>query len=289
MRKLGIGALVTSLLNVVTGRRHRERLPQPIEPGGVSVSARGINVTLGGAKILHDVDLVVRAGEVRALIGPNGAGKSTLLGVLTGDHNCDSGSVHIGGRNIRSWRATEIAMRRAVLTQDVTLSFPFTVREVVEMGRSPWRGTEAEDDDEHIVAQSLTATDVTHLASRQFTTLSGGEKARVALSRVLAQRTHLLMLDEPTAALDLRHQELVLELARNHARAGGSVIVVVHDIGLAAAYADQVTVIDAGQVVGDGAPHEVLTPELLSSVYHYPIDVFEHPEGGAPIILPRRR
>lgn len=284
MRAVGV-----SLLNAITGRRHQERLPDSVEPGQVSVSARGINVTLGGTQILHDVDLTVRAGEVRALIGPNGAGKSTLLGVLTGDHTCDSGSVHIAGRNVRSWRPTEVAMRRAVMTQDVMLSFPFTVREVVAMGRSPWRGTSVEDDDDRIVAESLAATDVTHLAPRQFTTLSGGEKARVALSRVLAQRTHLLMLDEPTAALDLRHQELVLELARNHARAGGSVIVVVHDIGLAAAYSDQVTIIDGGQVVGDGTPHEVLTPELLSSVYHYPIDVFEHPEGGAPIILPRRR
>ena len=284
-----MSALGTSLLNAVTGRRHAERLPEPIPSGAVSVSARNINVTLGGSPILREVDLTVRSGEVRALIGPNGAGKSTLLGVLTGDHTPESGTVEIAGRNIRSWRSNEIAMRRAVMTQDVMLSFPFTVREVVAMGRSPWRGTAAEDNDEAIVTESLAATDVEHLAPRQFTTLSGGEKARVALSRILAQRTHLLMLDEPTAALDLRHQELVLELARNHARAGGSVIVVVHDIGLAAAYSDEVTILDGGRVVGDGTPHAVLTPELLSSVYQYPIDVIDHPEGGAPIILPRRR
>ena len=107
-------------------------------------------------------------------------------------------------------------------------------------------------------------------------------------SQVLAQRTQLLLLDEPTAALDLRHQELVLTLARTHARAGGAVVVVVHDIGLAAAYADQVTILAGGRVVGDGVPGEILTPELLSAVYEHPVEVLEHPRGGAPIILPRR-
>lgn len=282
-------SLGTSLLNVITGHRHAERLPAPIAIGETSVEARGIDVGLGGTQILHGVDLTVRAGEVRALIGPNGAGKSTLLGVLTGDHAPDAGTVTIAGRALSQWRAGEIAMRRAVMTQDISLSFPFTVREVVAMGRSPWRGTRFEDDDDSIIDEALAATDVNDLGARQFTTLSGGERARVALARILAQRTHLLMLDEPTAALDLRHQEQVLGIAREHARSGGSVIVVVHDVGLAAAYADRVTILARGRVVGDGTPHEVLTPDLLSSVYEYPIEVLPHPGGGAPIILPRRR
>lgn len=281
-------ALGASLLNVVTGRRHVGRLPEPIPPGDLSVDVAGIDVARGGTPILHSVDLQVRAGEVRALIGPNGAGKSTLLGVLTGDHTPSRGTVEITGQPLSSWRSNEIAMRRAVLTQDISLSFPFKVREVVAMGRSPWRGTTLEDDDDRIIDAALAATDVQHLVSRHFTTLSGGERARVALARIIAQQTHLLMLDEPTASLDLRHQELVLELAHAHARAGGAVIVVVHDVGLAAAFADRVTILNEGVVVGDGTPDEVLTPELLSSVYQCPIDVLPHPRGGAPIILPRR-
>lgn len=276
-----------SLRTIVTGRRRPVRLPAPATPGAVSVAVRGVDLSLGGAPVLRGVDLTVRAGEIRALIGPNGAGKSSLLGVVTGDRRPDAGQVELDGRPADDWRPDELAMRRAVLTQEIMLSFPFTVREVVQMGRSPWRGTPFEEDDDAVVAAALESTEVTHLAERQFTTLSGGERARVALSRVLAQRTHVLMLDEPTAALDLRHQELVLQHARAHARAGGAVVVVVHDVSLASAYADAVTVLDAGCVVGDGPPAQVLTSELLSAVYDYPVDVLPGP-GGTPLIVPRR-
>ena len=281
----GVGPALRSSLR----RRPRHpRVPERLAAGEVLARAAGAHVTLGAQPVLVGADLEVRAGEVRALVGPNGAGKSTLLGVLTGDRRPTSGEVTVHGRPLTAWSATELALRRAVLTQDVAVAFPFTVREVVEMGRSPWRGTALEEDDDAIVAEALRATDVAHLASRTFTTLSGGERARAALSRVLAQRTQLLLLDEPTAALDLRHQELVLALAREHAAAGGAVVVVVHDIGLAAAYADQVTVLARGRVVGDGRPEDVLTAELLTAVYEHPVEVLAHPGGGAPIILPRR-
>lgn len=269
------------------GLRRRARLPGRADAGTVLAAARGVDLARGGVQVLHDVSVEVRAGEVRALIGPNGAGKSSLLGVLTGDLEPSRGTVEAAGAPLASWSTTELALRRAVMTQDVTLSFPFLVHEVVAMGRSPWRGTAAADDDE-VVAASMAATDVTHLAGRAFPTLSGGERARVALARVLAQRAQLLMLDEPTAALDLRHQEMVLALARDHARAGGAVVVVVHDIGLAAVYADRVTIVADGRVAGDGTPDEVLTAERLSAVYEHPVEVLPHPRGGAPIILPRR-
>lgn len=268
--------------------RRRPRLPVPAPAGTVLAAARGVELTRGGARVLHDVSIEVLAGEVHALIGPNGAGKSSLLGVLTGDLEPARGTVEAAGVPLSSWTTTELALRRAVMTQDVTLSFPFLVHEVVAMGRSPWRGTAPEEDDEQVVAASLAATDVTHLAGRAFPTLSGGERARVALARVLAQRAQLLMLDEPTAALDLRHQEMVLALAREHARAGGAVVVVVHDVGLAAAYADRVTIVAGGRVAGDGTPEEVLTEGLLSDVYEHPVEVIPHPGGGAPIVLPRR-
>ncbi|WP_454041850.1 heme ABC transporter ATP-binding protein [Cellulosimicrobium sp. Marseille-Q8652] len=277
-----------SLRTAVTGARRRTRLPAPVPPGDVVTSAHAVSLALGGAPVLRDVSVDVRAGEVRALLGPNGAGKSSLLGVLTGDLAPAAGDVVVHGRALGDWTPTELAMRRAVLLQQVSLSFPFTAVDVVRMGRSPWRGTPWEDEDDAAVAEALAATDVGHLAERHFTSLSGGEKARVALSRVLAQRTALLMLDEPTAALDLKHQELVLRLARSHAAAGGAVVVVVHDLSLAAAYADRVTLLAHGRVVADGGPREVLTETLLSEVYDHPVEIVEHPGGGAPIVVPRR-
>lgn len=277
-----------SLRTAVTGARRRARLPAAGTPGEVVTAGHAVSLTLGGAPILRDVSVDVRAGEVRALLGPNGAGKSSLLGVLTGDLAPEAGVVVVHGRALSSWTPTELAMRRAVLLQQVTLSFPFTAVDVVRMGRSPWRGTPLEEADDEAVAAAMAATDVGHLAERHFTSLSGGERARVALARVLAQRTALLLLDEPTAALDLKHQEMVLQLARAHAAAGGAVVVVVHDLSLAAAYADRVTLLAQGRVVADGPPREVLTEALLSDVYDHPVEVVEHPGGGTPIVLPRR-
>ncbi len=277
-----------ALRTAVSGARRRARRPGTVAPGDVVTAARGVSLTLGGAPVLRDVSVGVRAGEVRALLGPNGAGKSSLLGVLTGDLAPEVGDVVVHGQPLAAWTPTELAMRRAVLLQHVTLTFPFTALDVVRMGRSPWRGTPLEAQDENAVAAALRATDVEHLAERHVTSLSGGERARVALSRVLAQRTALLLLDEPTAALDLKHQEMVLRLARAHAAAGGAVVVVVHDLSLAAAYADRVTLLADGRVVADGPPREVLTATLLSDVYDHPVEVVEHPGGGAPIVVPRR-
>ncbi len=265
----------------------RPRLPEPLARGELALSVRGAHVVLGGSTILHDVDLDVRAGEVVALVGPNGAGKSTLLGVLSGDVD-SAGSVTLAGRPLDHWSTTEAAMRRAVLVQRVTLTFPFTCREVVEMGRAPWTRTPVEEDDDAAVSRAMELTDSTHLAERTFSSLSGGEQARVSLARVLAQSAGALLLDEPTAALDLHHQELVLALARERAAAGDAVVVVLHDLNLAAGYADRVAVLDRGRVAAVGTPADVLQPELLSSVYQHAVEVLPHPRTQAPIILARR-
>ncbi|WP_043256193.1 heme ABC transporter ATP-binding protein [Streptomyces sp. Tu6071] len=270
-----------------TGGRAR-RLPGRPVPGETVARAAGVGLGLGGRPVLSGVELPVRAGEVLALVGPNGAGKSTLLAVLAADTRPDVGAVEILGRPAGEWSAAELALRRAVLPQAATLSFPFVAREVVLMGRAPWAGTEREEQDEAAVREAMAATETAAFAGRPFSALSGGERARVALARVLAQRAPLVLLDEPTAALDLRHQELVLRVCRERAAAGDAVVVVLHDLGLAAAYAHRVAVLHDGRVRADGPPAEVLSADLLSEVYRQPIEVIPHPASGDPLVLPVR-
>ncbi|MFC9547565.1 heme ABC transporter ATP-binding protein [Streptomyces sp. NPDC056956] len=267
--------------------RHRPAPPPAAEPGDVLVEAERVTVRLGSRDVLAGVDVTARAGEVLALVGPNGAGKSTLLSALAADLAPTAGTVRIHGRPAAAWSAPELALRRAVLPQSASLSFPFTVEEVVRMGRAPWTGS-APGEDDAAVAAAMAATEVTPFAARPFSALSGGERARVALARVLAQRTPVLLLDEPTAALDIRHQELVLRLCRERARSGDAVVVVLHDLGLAAAYAHRVAVLCKGRVAADGPPSTLFSERLLSEVYDQPVEVFPHPRTGAVLVLPAR-
>jgi iron complex transport system ATP-binding protein len=266
----------------------RHDVPAALRPGDPAFSARGVSVTIDETTILSDVDLHVRAGEVHALIGPNGAGKSTLLAVVAGDQRMSAGTVEIAGRNLTDWTVRDLARRRAVLLQQNGVFFPFTVQQVVEMGRAPWLGTALDRDDGEAVAWALDLADVTRFAPRQLPSLSGGERARAGLARALAQRTGVLLLDEPTAALDISHQEDVLTVARQRARDGDAVLVVLHDLSLAAAYADRVTLLHRGRVVADGTPDEVLTASQLSAVYDHPIEVLRHPHTGTAIVVPVR-
>ena len=273
---------------------HRgHELPATPPPGTVTLCCRGVTLDRhgGGAgtrRVLDDIDFQVAAGEVVALVGPNGAGKSTLLAVLAGELTPGHGRVDLDGHPLGHWNAVDMARRRAVLPQSHTVGFPFTAAEVIAMGRSPWRNTPLAETDDTVIAEAMTATDSTHLAGRAFPSLSGGERARVALARVLAQNTATLLLDEPTAALDLGHQEAVLRLATDRAAAGAAVVVVLHDLASAAAYADRVAVLDAGRLAATGPPRDVLTGDLLSRVYRYPVDVFDHPDTGAQLVLPDR-
>ncbi|MFG3296111.1 heme ABC transporter ATP-binding protein [Streptomyces sp. NPDC048179] len=261
--------------------------PRPA-PGEVLAEASELRVDLGGRPVLDGVDIAARAGEVLALVGPNGAGKSTLLGALAGDVVGGGGEVRLFGRGVAEWTVAELALRRAVLPQAAVLSFPFTVEDVVRMGRAP-HVTATPDEDERAVGEAMEATEVAGFAVRPFSALSGGERARVALARVLAQCAPLLLLDEPTAALDLKHQELVLRLCRDRAHAGDAVVVVLHDLALAAAYAHRVAILCAGRVAAVGPPAEVFEERLLSEVYDQPVEVFPHPRTGAVVVAPRRR
>ncbi|MGW2324335.1 heme ABC transporter ATP-binding protein [Streptomyces sp. NPDC001700] len=269
-------------------RRGNRLAPAPVAPGAAVAGAEALTVRLGARTVLTETDLTVRAGEVLALVGPNGAGKSTLLAALAADLPAASGTVRVDGRPVTAWAPAELALRRAVLPQDPTLAFPFTVREVVAMGRAPWAGTAAEGEDEEAVAGAMARVEVAEFAERPFLALSGGERARVAFARILAQRTPLLLLDEPTAALDLRHQELVLNVCRDRAAAGDAVVVVLHDLSLAAAHADRAAVLHEGRIAADGPPEEVFDAALLSRVYRQPVEVVPHPRTGERIVLPRR-
>lgn len=251
-----------------------------------SISAAGVGVDLDGLTVLDDVTLDVVSGEVLVLVGPNGAGKSTLLGVLSGERRPARGTVTMNGRELSGIRHSELARVRSVLTQENSVSFPFLVSEVVAMGRSPWARTVEGRDDVTAVRQAMDASDVSHLAARRYTALSGGEKARVSLARVLAQRTPVVFLDEPTASLDLRHQEDVMRIARALADEGRAVVVVLHDLTLAGAYADRMALISAGRLEAIGTPAEVLTEERVERVYGLPVQL--HLVAGRPVVVPDR-
>ena len=246
----------------------------------------GISLRRGGRPVLEDVDLELRDGEVLVLVGPNGAGKSSLLGVLAGEFAPDTGEVLLDDLPIGSYPNAELARRRAVLTQENSVTFPFLVREIVAMGRAPWARHPVEEHDDDIVEAAMAETDVARFALRRTTELSGGERARVALARVLAQQTPVVLLDEPTAALDLGHQEQVMLLARRLAAQGRAVGVVLHDLSLAAAHADRIALLHEGRLVAVGPPAEVLTAELVGDVYDLPVRVVEI--DGAPVVVPIR-
>lgn len=252
----------------------------------VMISAQGVGVDLDGRAVLEGISLDVSAGEVLVLVGPNGAGKSTLLGVLSGERRPTRGTVSIEGREVSGIRSSELARMRSVLTQDNQVSFPFRVIEVVSMGRAPWARMVEGRDDIVAVSEALEAADISHLASRRFTTLSGGERARVSLARVLAQRTRTVFLDEPTASLDLRHQEDVMRMARSMANSGCAVVVVLHDLSLASAYADRLALISGGILEAIGTPADVLTEERVERVYGLPVEL--HLVGGRPVVVPTR-
>ena len=220
---------------------------------------------------LEAVAVSVAAGEVHALVGPNGSGKSTLLAVLAGDLTPDSGSVLIDGMEWSRIGAREAARRRALLAQETPLAFPFTVREVVSWGRLPWRGTASATDDDSVVDEVIAEHDLGALLDRPVTSLSGGERARVHLARVLAQHAPVLLLDEADAALDLAGQAHLDAAVRRRREAGDAVVIVGHDLGRLAALADSATLLARGRVVGQGPASTTLTAEALTRAYGVPV------------------
>lgn len=247
------------------------------------LQAESVGVQAGTRWLLRDISLQVEPGEIVAFVGPNGAGKSTLLATLAGDIAPMTGRVRLGDQDITSYRPKELALKRAVLPQQAIIQFAFTVREVVQMGRSP---RSRSLDDEQVVNRVLDQVDAIPLAGRIYPSLSVGEQARVSLARVLAQETELLMLDEPTAALDLRHQQLVMSLSRELAARGTAIVVILHDLNLAAAFADRIVLLRDGLLMADGSPSETMNEPLLSAVFDCAVAVTTHPLTGNPLVLP---
>lgn len=249
------------------------------------LEARCVTYQVRGKSLVSNVSLKLQAGKVYGLLGPNGAGKSTLLKMMTGQLVPSSGEVWLHEKPLSSFTPEELATHRAVLAQQRAVGFPFKSFDVVMMGRHPHvHGSGESQDDRERVEACLNDTEAGHLSDRIYNTLSGGEAARVDLARVLAQDTATLLLDEPTNHLDPRYQVSVLNLCRSLARAGHAVVVCMHDLNLAAHYADLVMIMKDGETVAEGDPMQVFTPDLLEKVYDIPFSVWPRPGGGICIL-----
>lgn len=237
------------------------------------IAVETIHVVRRGAEILRDISLELIPGEVLAIVGPNGAGKSTLLQVLSGDLVPQSGSVRLEGRALQDWAPLELARRRSVMPQAARLGFPLPARDVVALGRLPFERLYDRGTNQAAVTAAIGAADIAHLAARSYATLSGGEQQRVQLARAMAQldleggAAPLLLLDEPTASLDLAHAHAVLRLAKRLAGQGVAVAAVLHDLGLAHAYADRVAVLQQGRLLALDVPARALTPAILAQAF----------------------
>jgi iron complex transport system ATP-binding protein len=248
-----------------------------------------------GRPLVEAIDLALEPGRIVALAGPNGAGKSTVMRLFAGEIHATTGDAHLDGRPLRSVPASEQARRRAVVPQASVLSFPFTVLEAVLMGATvPGFGI-AGSRGRAAALGAIEAMDLLGFEERFYTELSGGERQRVAVARALCQleaagsrpgETTALLLDEPTANLDLAHQGVVLGEARRQAARGRAVLAILHDLNLAALYADEIVLMSGGRIAAQGAAGDVLTDDILSEVYGCPVRTNVTPAAGAPFILP---
>lgn len=247
----------------------------------------------GSIAAISDISLEIRAGEMVGLLGPNGSGKSTLLRNLSGVLRPSRGQVQVFGGDLDRLTSRERARRIAFVPQQVHIRFPFTVREVVMMGRSPHQGAMGLEraDDLDIVARSMELVRVTHLADRSVEQLSGGEAQRVALAQALAQGSDILLLDEPTSHLDINFQAEIMDLLLHLNRSRGlTVLVSLHDLNLASVYCQRVFLLSGGHLKAEGKPAEVLTEDTVRRIYGAEVRIGPHPFADAPLVMlvPRR-
>ncbi|MBL4780801.1 MAG: heme ABC transporter ATP-binding protein [Porticoccaceae bacterium] len=256
----------------------------------MALRAEGVSLSIHHKTLLQTTDFQLDGGEIVAICGPNGAGKSSLLRLLSGDVKPGTGRVSLNARSLASWAPRQRAQTLGVLPQHTNLSFAFAVEEVVALGRTPHASGRRRD--QQIVDAALQAVASTHLRSRCYTDLSGGEQQRVQLARVLAQLwepsphgERFLLLDEPTASLDLAHQALVLDVVKEFAAQGVGICLVVHDLNLAARCADRLLLLREGGIAAAGSPVEVLTETTLQAVFDVQVQVFTHPQHTVPLVV----
>ena len=258
------------------------------------IETENLGVDLAGRTILSGIGFAAPAGQLTAIIGPNGSGKSTLLKAMSRDYRY-SGTVRINGRDLADMSAMDAACQRAVLPQSSNLPFPFTVREVVAMGITAGRPGPLGEALRSLPERALIKVDLADFGGRYYGELSGGEQQRVQLARVLCQVwqpvldgvPRFLFLDEPVSSLDVKHQLMIMDAARSHAEAGGGVIAVLHDLNLAAMYADHIVALANGRLVAAGTPSEVLTDSTIRAVFDAPLRVGVVPASDTPFVLPQ--
>ncbi|MGQ0682228.1 heme ABC transporter ATP-binding protein [Bradyrhizobium sp.] len=254
------------------------------------LGARAVSLAVGRARLVDGVDLDIAGGEMVAIVGPNGAGKSTLLRMLSGDLRPTAGSVALGSRDIRSWSPRELAERRAMLSQHVHVTFPFTVEEIVGMGT----GGRSRAALNPVIEQALQEVGLGRFRDRQLPTLSGGEQQRAHFARVLVQLAcgeamngpGLLLLDEPTSSLDLRHQIDLVESARRRAERGTAVVAILHDLNLAMRFADRIALLHRGRLAALGDRRTTITSERIRELFEVDVAI-RHTDDGVPYLLPQ--
>jgi iron complex transport system ATP-binding protein len=251
------------------------------------LSAERVAVAFGARRVLQDVAAGFGPGQVVGLLGPNGAGKTTLLRALSGVQPLAAGRVMLNGHDLATLPPHARARMIAVVPQRAVMPEGFRVAEIVMMGRAAHIGPFGAESARDFAAaeQAMRLTDTLALAERPATQLSGGEQQRVLLARALAQEPQVLLLDEATAHLDVRHQMRVLEIARDQARNGLIVVAALHDLNMAATYAERIVLLQHGRIDADAAPRDVLTAERLARVYGVDVEVGRHPHSGAPMIV----
>ena len=257
------------------------------------LKVENIKFARGSREILKGIDLDVANGEIMALLGPNGAGKSTLIKIMSGELVSDAGSISVNDRQLEAWAPMDLARHRAVMPQKSALNFDFKVIDVVLMGRTPFnQGWDSREDIE-LALKCLEEVECVHLKDRSFPTLSGGEQQRVSFARVLAQlhsedKPKNLLLDEPVSSLEPEHQLKTLELARKRADEGVAVFVILHDLNMAASFADKVAFLHDGHLKAFDTPGKVLTQPIIRDVFNIDVDIDTHAKNGKLLITNAR-
>ncbi|MFB6193824.1 MAG: heme ABC transporter ATP-binding protein, partial [Halobaculum sp.] len=250
------------------------------------IAAEDLRVTLGGERVLDGVSLSVERGELVGLVGPNGAGKTTTLRVLNGTKTADAGTVRLDGDPLSAQSRRETARRVATVPQETGLSFEFPVRSVVEMGRTPYvsRFGRTTETDRAAVERAMERAAVAQFADRAVTSLSGGERQRVLLARALAQETPALLLDEPTASLDINHQVRTFEVVREAVERGTATLAAIHDLNLAARFCDRLALLADGRIRAVGDPEDVLADDALAAAFGVPTALDRNPTTDDPLV-----